>query len=71
MQGLDRRSRARDRIAITTSGPRARPRPHAWSLVPSPGVALAPLASAQLMLVLDKSLPSVNGKSAGGYLIPT
>jgi EmrB/QacA subfamily drug resistance transporter len=61
MQDLDHGSRARgpDRLAATAAGPRAARRLGTRPFVRSPWVALALLAAAQLMLVLDVTVVNV------------
>src|SRR6516225_9177829 len=61
MQGLDRRSTARrpEGQAMTTVRPGAPNRPGAWPVAPSRWLALALLASAQLILVLDITVVNV------------
>ena len=70
MQDLDRRSRARrpDRLATAAAGPSAPGRPGSRSSPSSRWVALALLASAQLMLVLDVTVVNVALPDIGAAL---
>jgi EmrB/QacA subfamily drug resistance transporter len=69
MQDLGRRSQARKRgtVPTTAAGPRAQQRPAIRS-GPSPWVALALLASVQLMLVLDVTVVNVALPDIGAAL---
>jgi len=70
MQDLDRRSRARrpGRLATAAAGPSAPGRPGSRSSPSSRWVALALLASAQLMLVLDVTVVNVALPDIGAAL---
>ncbi len=70
MQRLDRRPRSRQRgpAAITSAGPRAPRTPGTRSYVSSRWVALALLASAQLMLILDVTVVNVALPDIGAAL---